>query len=82
MFNESRQNPEKSKKVEDLTKYLPFFDDTNLSKIRGRIKNLTFEQRHRILVSTKHELVWVILRDLHHENNHEGLEYVRSVIQQ
>ena len=84
MFKESRQNPENSKKVGDLSKFSPFFDDTGLIRIRGRIKhaNLTFEQRHPILLSTKHEMVGVMLRDLHHENNHEGVEYVRSVIQQ
>ena len=84
MFKESRQNPENSKKVGDLSKFSPFFDDKGLIRIRGRIKhaNLTFEQRHPILHSTKHEMVGVMLRDLHHENNHEGVEYVRSVIQQ
>ena len=38
-------------------------------RIRGRIKhaNLSFQQRHPILLSTKHDMVSVMLRDLHLE---------------
>ena len=34
------------------------------------------------MLSTKHEMVYLMLRDLHQEHNHEGVEYVKSVIQQ
>ena len=53
-------------------------------RIRGRTKraNLSFQQRHLTVLSTKHIMVSVMLRDLHLQNNHEGVEYVRSVIQQ
>ena len=53
-------------------------------RIRRRIKhaNLSFQQRHPTLLSTKHDMVSVMLRDSHLENNHEGVEYVRNVIQQ
>ena len=53
-------------------------------RIRGRIKhaNLSFEHRHPILLSTKHDMVSVMLRDLHLEIDHEGVKNVRSVIQQ
>ena len=68
----------------NLAKFLPFADEKGLIRIRGRIKhaNLSFEQRHPISVSTKHEMVKLMLRDLHQEQNHEGVEYVRSVVQQ
>ena len=72
------------KKNEQRGEFSPFYDEKGLIRIRGRIKhaNLSFEQRHPILLSTKHEMVNLMLRDLHQEHNHEGVEYVRSVIQQ
>ena len=74
----------KTSKGGDMAKFSPFFDEFSIIRIRGRIKhaNLKFQQRHPILLSTKHNLVSVRLRDLHLENNHEGVEYVSSVIQQ
>ena len=67
----------------NLAKISPFSDKKGLIRIRGRIKhaNLSFEE-HPNLLSTKHEMVNLISRDLHQENNHEGAEYVRSVFQQ
>ena len=67
-----------------LARFSPFFDDTGIIRVGGRIKHatLSFEQRHPILLSTKHDFVKVLLRDLHLEHNHEGVKYVRSVIQQ
>ena len=74
----------KTSKGGDLAKFSPFFDECSMIRIRGRIKhaNLSFQQRHRILLSTKHDMVSVMLRDLHLKHNHEGVEYARSVIQQ
>ena len=74
----------KTSKGGDLAKFSPFFDECGLIRIRGRIKhaNLSFQQRPPILLSTKHDMVSVMIRDLHLEHNHEGVEYVRSVIQQ
>ena len=74
----------KTKKGGNLSKFAPFFDEKGVIRIRGRIKhaNLSFEQRHPVLLSTKHDMVMTMLRDLHFEHNHEGVEYVRSVIQQ
>ena len=74
----------KNEQKGNLAKFSPFSDEKGLIRIRGRIKhaNLSFEQRHPILLSTKHEMVNLMLRDLHEEHNHEGVEYVRSVIQQ
>ena len=74
----------KTSKCGDVVKVSPFFDECGVIRIRGRIKhaNLSSQQRSPILLSTKHDMVSVMLRDLHLENNHEGVEYVRSVIQQ
>ena len=74
----------KTEKVGNLSKFAPFFDEKGVIRIRVCIKyaNLSFEQRHPVLLSTKHDMVMTMLRDLHFENNHEGVEYVRSVLQQ
>ena len=62
----------KIKKDGHLAKVSPFFDECGMIRIRGRIKhaNLSFQQRPPILSSTKHDMVSVMLRDLHLENNH------------
>ena len=74
----------KTNEVDDMAKFSSFFDDTGKIRVGGRIKHatLSFEQRHLILLSTKHNFLKVLLLDFHLEHNHEGVEYVRSVIQQ
>ena len=59
----------KTSKGGDLAKFSPFFDEYGMIRIRGRIKhaNLSFQQRHPILFSTKHDMINVMLRDLHLE---------------
>ena len=81
---EGKQSFGKTSKGGNLAKYSPFLDEKDLIRIRGPIKhaNLSFQQRHPILMSTKHSFVGVMLHDLHLEHNHDGVEYVRSVIQQ
>ena len=65
----------KTSKGGELAKFSPFFDECGMIRIRGRIKhaNLSFQQRHPILLSTKHDMVSVMLRGLHLEHNHEGV---------
>ena len=74
----------KTSKGGDLANFSPFFGECGMIRIRSRIKlaTLSFQQRHPILLSTKQNMVSVMLRDLHLEHNHETVEYVRSVIQQ
>ena len=54
---------------------LEFFDETGMLRIRNRIKhaNLSFQQRYPILLSTKHDFVNVLLRNLQLKQNHEGV---------
>ena len=52
---------------------------------QGRLKyakNLSFDQRHPILLCSTHPVVKFLLLQLHINNLHEGVEYVRNVIQQ
>ena len=79
-----KQDVKKTNKRGNLAKFSPVSDEKRLIRVRGRIKhaNLCFEQRHPILLSTTHEMLKFMLRDLHQEHNHERVEFVRSVIQQ
>ena len=81
---EGKQSFGKTSKGGNLAKFSPFLEENGLIRIRGRIKhaNLGYQQRHPIRLSTKHSFVSVMLHDLHLEHNHEGVEYIRSVIQQ
>ena len=83
-FCNGKQDVKKTNKGGNSAKFSPFSDEKGLIRIGGRIKhaNLSFEQRHPILPSTKHEMVNLMLRDLHQEHNHEVVEHVRSVIEQ
>ena len=83
VFN-GKQTFGNTSKSGDLAYISPFFDECGMIRIRRRIKhaNLSFQQRHPFLLSTKHSIVSVMLRYLHLENSHEGVDYVRSVIQQ
>ena len=81
---EGKQSFGKTSKGGNLAKISPFLEENGLIRIRGRIKhaNLGYQQRHPILLSTKHSFVSVMLHDSHLYYNHEGVEYIRSVIQQ
>ena len=83
-FCNGKEGVKKTNIGRNLAKFSPFSDEKGLIRIRGRIKhaNLSFEQRNPILLSTKHEMVKLMLRGLHQEHNHERVEYVRRVLQQ
>ena len=61
-------------KGESFSKFAPFSDSKHA--------NLSFEQRHPVLLATKHDMITTMLPDFHYEHNHEGVGHARSVIQQ
>ena len=66
-----------------LQRLLPFLDDKNVMRLTGRFKhsNLSYEQKHPILPDAKHPVTKLLLLHEHQQSNHEGTEYVRSIIQ-
>ena len=64
---------------------LPFLS-SRLLRAQGRVRKasfLPFEQKHPIILSAAHPVVKVFLCEVHVTDNfHEGIEYLRSVIQQ
>ena len=68
----------------DLKPLSPFLQG-NLLRAKGRLRKascLTFEQKHPLILHSKHHVVKIFLQHLHLVNHHEGVEYIRSVVQQ
>ena len=54
-------------------------------RARGRLRKascLSFEQKRPVILSSKHVVVKLFLNDVHISNAHEGVEYLRSIVQQ
>ena len=79
-FEKKTDLPVKSK----LSKLSPFIDEYGLLRTKGRLQhsNLPYEQKHLIILIANHPIVQLKLIYEHESNNHEGTEYVRSLIQQ
>ena len=67
-----------------LNKLSPFLDNQNLMQLRGRQRHAdeSYEMKHPLLLSAKHEIVRKLIEDAHESNYHEGTEYVRSILLQ
>ena len=78
----SKQQPLTDKsRISALT---PFLDDNGILRSKSRISRLptTFAIRHPIILDGKHPLVKYYIQQLHNTLHHEGIEYIRSVVQQ
>ena len=67
-----------------LAPLVPFLN-TDLIRARGRLRKascLSFEQKHPVILSSKHVVVKLFFNDVHISNAHEGVEYFRSLVQQ
>ena len=75
-----KQNPKSSK----ILQLLPFQDEEGLIRAKGRIckSQLDFNAKHSILLPWKHHAVELFLRNEHKDNQHEGTEHVRNIVQQ
>jgi hypothetical protein len=62
----------------------PFLDADGLMRAKGRLRkaSLPFVTKHPILLHSQHPAVELFLRQQHIVHFHEGVEYLRSVIQQ
>ena len=60
----------------------PFMTD-NVIKARGRLRKakLSFTWKHPMLLTGKHPTVKLYLQFMHNTHHHQGVEYLRSVIQ-
>ena len=68
----------------DLAKLCPFLDKQGTMRLKGRLNKsmLPDETKHPILLSAKHPVIILLLRQAHVDNHHEGTEHVRNILQQ
>ena len=86
-FGEEMKSLEAQKEIPKCSKLLqfsPFLDEEGLIQARGRIgkSQLDFNAKHPILLHWKHHAVELFLRNEHKDNQHEGIEHVRNIVQQ
>ena len=71
-------------KVSKILQFSPFLDEEGLIRAKGRIgkSQLDFNAKHPILLHRKNRAVELFLRNEHKDNQHEGTEHVRNIVQQ
>ena len=72
----------KSSKIVDFS---PFIGPNGLLRASGRTKQLdvaSFDMKHPILLDSRHPLVRLFLENFHINQCHQGVEYLRALIQQ
>ena len=67
-----------------ILQFLLFLDEEELIRAKGRIgkSQLEFKANHPILLQWKYHVVELFLRNEHKDNQHEGTEHVRNIVQQ
>ena len=71
-------------KSSKILQFSPFLDEEGLIRAKGRIgkSQLDFDAKHPILLHWKHHAVELFLRNELKNNQHEGTEHVRNIVQQ
>ncbi|XP_011859379.1 PREDICTED: uncharacterized protein LOC105556878 [Vollenhovia emeryi] len=62
----------------------PFLDDDGLLRVGGRLQraNLTFSQKHPILLPSRHQLTDNIIRETHQKYHHTGIQTTLYLMRQ
>ena len=66
-----------------IAPYSPFIGPAGIIHSTGRIVrvvNTEFDTKHPIVLDARHTLVHLLARSLHHRHFHQGLNYMRSVL--
>ena len=72
-------------KTSKLAQFSPFKGPNGLLRASGRTKNLdvaTIDVKHPILLDARHPLVRLLLEHTHVQHCHQGVDYLRALIQQ
>ena len=73
------------KKSIRISSYSPFIGPNGLFRSTGRIQRLSataFETRHPIILDSRHRLIRLFFRFYHVKQEHQSVDYLRSVIHQ
>ena len=76
-----KQNCTASSRIATLT---PFCGPNLVIRSRGRLRRLMeydFQSKHPIILDSRHPLVRLLLEFLHRENFHQGIDYLRAIVQ-
>ena len=68
-----------------LSQFSPFIGPQGLLRATGRTKQLTvsnFDAKHPILLDSRHPAVRLYLQQLHETHCHQGVDYMRALVQQ
>lgn len=62
----------------------PFLDDQGLIRVGGRLRkaNLTFSQKHAILLPNQHRITDNIIREIHENHHHPGIQTTLYIVRQ
>ena len=62
---------------------LPFLDSNGIMHAKGRLRkaDVEYQTKHPFILPSQHWAVRVFLEDMHKRWHHEGVEYVRSIVQ-
>ena len=68
-----------------ILQFSPFIGPQGLLRATGRTKQLeatTFEAKHPVLLDGRHPFTRLLLEHLHQTNCHQGVDYLRALVQQ
>ena len=70
------ENQEAITRSSKILQFNPFIDDKGILRIGGRLtfSNLSFEEKHPILLPKKHAFVQMLILHFHQENMHSGID--------
>ena len=68
-----------------ILQFFPFIGPQGLLRATGRTKKLdvsSFDAKHPVLVDSHHPVTRLFLENLHRTNCHQGVDYLRALVQQ
>ena len=68
-----------------IAQFSPFIGPGGLVRASGRVKQLTiatFNVKHPIILDARHPLTKLLLEHLHTQHCHQGVDYLRALVQQ
>ena len=68
-----------------IAQFSPFIGSNGVVRASGRTKQLevaTFDVKHPIILDARHPLIKLLLEHLHTQHCHQGVDYLRALVQQ
>ena len=77
-------NSKEISKALNIANLSHFIEEDGTTRVKGRLKhsNLDYNAKHPILLTAKHPVVQLLLKKALRDNLHEGIDYVRDMLQQ